>query len=201
MPMTNRVLSKKPSFRFAYIVSLVVFGMWFLAACDSAEDLVKDIVDVDFEEEATITLDATAEKSASATVTAAGDDCGTTSVNGALAELDIDGLDEIDIESVELNYVDASYSNAAWSPATETLTCRLTITGTQSTEIAETAVSSASGTIDVSLDQDQIDVINYYLANRDQTFTYCLVCDNENSFDSFSVSYSVDINVTVKGEF
>ena len=201
--MINRFSTMKKSLRIVFVFSVMMFGMCVLSACDSAEDLVKSLVDIDFEKAANITLkEVTAEKLGTASIQAAGDDCGSISVAQALEDLkaEIEDLDLIDIESVELNYVNASYKNASWTPNDGPLTCRLSITGTQRTEIAETAVSGASGEITVNLTDDQINVINYYLANRNETFNYCLECDGD-TLDSYYVTYAVDINVLIKGNF
>ena len=192
----------KKSLRIVLVFSVMMFGMCVLSACDSAEDLVKSLVDIDFEKDANIALkEVTAEKLGPASIQATGDDCGSISVAQALEDLkaEIEDLDKIDIESVEFKYVNASYKNAEWTPLDGTLTCRLSITGTQSTEIAETAVSGASGEITVILTDEQINVINHYLTNRNEAFTYCLECDD--TVDSYSVTYAVDINVMIKGNF
>ena len=42
-------------------------------------------------------------------------------------------------------------------------------------------------------------MINYYLANRGEEFTYCVVCD-DTEIDTYSVTYNVEIGVTIKGD-
>lgn len=187
------------------VFSVTVLCLWFLSACDAVKDTagdigdvtedVVDIVDGDFEKDFTISLNEITVQKADP------ERCGTKNVESSLKKLEnkIPGLTLLDIDSVSLNYVNASYDNASWTPATETLTCRLTITGTQSIEIAETDIDSASGIIDVTLTDEQISVINYYLSNRNEDFTYCLACDDGNTFDAYSVTYSMDLNVLVKG--
>jgi hypothetical protein len=129
------------------------------------------------------------------------DGCNTTSVAAELAKLEdeIDQLDEVDIDEVELNNVTATYT-ATWEPAAiTTLTCRLTISGNRNTELEATAINSPSGVVSFSLTPEQIEVINYYLANRNESFAYCLECDNDEAIDTYRVTYSVEIGVTITG--
>lgn len=202
--MSKLLFGEKLSCRMACIFLVMILGMFLFTACgsDSAEDLVRDVVDLDFDEDAEIELDdVTSEKTVDLAASAVVDGCGTTSVAAELAKLEdeIDDLDKVDIDDVELNYVTATYT-ATWEPvAITTLTCRLTISGTQNTELEATAINRPSGQISLSLTPDQRDVINYYLSNRNEPFDYCLVCDNDDAIDTYRVTYSVEIGVTISG--
>ena len=199
------IISKAGPMRALRILGVIcALAMGFMTLVGTSEDDAKKAagIDTSFDEDAEIELEpVTVEKTAAASIQQAGEDCNTMTINAALEALEdeIDGLDEVDIESVELDYVSGTYT-ASWTPAEVTsFTCRLTITGTESTTIAETAVNGADGSIDATLTQDQIDVINYYLANRNETFEYCVECDDE-EIDSYSVTYEVDIGVVIEGE-
>ena len=182
---------------------LGVFLLGLMAIVGSSSDDAKDVVDIDFEEDATITLpDVTADKNQQI-VSAVGENCNSTSVKNEIEKLEgeIDDLDKIDIDSVELRFITVSYL-AEWNPSSiKTLTCKLTINGDQNTEIAEMAINNPSGTSTLDLTDEQESVINYYLSNRSEVFTYCVECENDEFITDYSVTYSVDLGVTIKGEF
>jgi hypothetical protein len=199
------IISKAGTFKMLRILGIFcALGMGFMTLVGTSEDDATKAAGIDdsVETDADLTLDpVTVDKVGSTSIMAAGDDCNTLSINSALEAVkdDIENYDKLDISSVKLNYVSGVYT-ANWLPADVlSFTCSLTITGTQSTTIAETAINGTSGTIDDTLTQAQIDVINYYLANRGETFTYCVVCDDV-ELDSYSVTYEVEIGVTVKGD-
>jgi len=182
---------------------LGVFLLGLMAIVGSSSDDAKDVVDIDFEEDATIELaPVTADKNEQI-ASAVGDNCGTTSVNAEIKKLEdeIDDLDQIDVKSVELKYITVEYL-ASWFPASiKTLTCKLTISGDQDTEIAEMAINNPSGTSTLTLSDEQKNVINYYLNNRAKEFTYCVECDNDDLITDYTVTYNVDLGVRIKGEF
>lgn len=182
---------------------LGVFLLGLMAIVGSSSDDAKDVVDIDFEEDATIELaPVTADKNEQI-ASAVGDNCGTTSVNAEIKKLEdeIDDLDQIDVKSVELKNITVQYL-ASWFPASiKTLTCKLTISGEQDTEIAEMAINNPSGTSTLTLTEDQENVINYYLNNRGQEFTYCVECDNDEFLTDYTVEYAVDLEVRIEGEF
>lgn len=191
----------KRGYRGACIFLLMALGMFLFSACgsDSAEDLVRDVVDIDFDENATINLNELITGKASGSNPE--NDCNMTSVAAELEKLEdeIDNLEDVDIDDVELNNVRASY-RATWVPAeVTTLTCTLTLTGTRSTELEAHAINRSSGNMTFSLTPEQIEVINYYLSNRGEQFTYCLECDNFDAIDTFNVTYQVEFDVTITG--
>jgi len=203
------IISKAGKFktlRFLGVLCAIVMGFMTLVGCseDDVKDAVDDIVDIDFSKNAAFELEpVTVEKVSGASIQATGDDCDTLTINDALdaVEDEIEDLDRVDIDTVELEYVEASYSDASWTPADNmSLSCSLTITGSQPTiYIAETVINGASGIIDVALTQDQIDVINYYLSHRNEEFTYCVACDDTEGIDTYTVTYYIDINVSIDG--
>ena len=182
---------------------LGVFLMGLVAIVGSSSDDAKDVVNIDFDEDATITLpDVTADKNQQI-VSAVGDNCDSTSIDNELKKLEgeIDDLDKIDVDSVELRFITVQYL-AQWYPSSiKTLTCKLTINGDQNTEIAEMAINNPTGTSTLTLTDAQTSVINYYLSNRSKVFTYCVECENDELIDDYSVTYSVDMGVRIKGEF
>jgi hypothetical protein len=105
----------------------------------------------------------------------------------------------VEIDSIELNGISGTYT-ATWTPGTvSTFTCSLTITGSQPTiTIAETAINGATGDLSGLLTQEEIDVINYYLSNTSETFTYCVTCD-DTELTTFSVSYDIELDVNISG--
>ena len=194
--------------RFLGIFCAIAMG--FLTLVATSEDDVKDAVDIDFSETADIELnDVTVERIAVASIYGAGDDCDDISVAQALIDLEeqIEDLDEVDIEEIDLEYVEGTYSGATWLPAEITaITCSLTITGVtaeQSTTIAETVIQRAGGASGAlstdDLTDDQRDVLNFYLENRDEEFEYCVEC-SDTDLDSYSVTYSVNIGIEISGE-
>lgn len=202
------IISKAGAFKMLRIIGIFcAIVMGFVTLVGTSESDVKDAagIDTSFEKDADIELEpVTVEKSTNGlSIQAAGDDCDTMTIDDALTALenDIENLDQVNIDEIELLYVHGNYT-ASWSPEDVTsFTCSLTIAGTQSTTIAETAINSTSAnqTIDDTLTQAQIDVINFYLANTDEPFTYCVVCD-DTDIDSYNVTYNVEIGVTIKGE-
>ena len=201
------IISKAGTFRILRLFCILcAIAMGFLTLVGTSEDDATDALGIDdsVEADADLTLNpVTVEKQAGPAPLAEGDNCDTTSINAALDAVkdDIEDYDNLDINSVALRYVRGSYT-AAWEPLEAmSLTCSLTITGTQSTTIAETAINGTSGSIDETLTQEQIDVINYYLNNRNEEFTYCVECDEGvDAINSYSVTYEVEIGVTVKGD-
>jgi len=199
------IISKAGKFktlRFFGVLCAIVMG--FMTLVGTSEDDAKDLVDIDFNANAEFELEpVTVEKVGGASIQATGDDCDTLTINEALAavEDEIDDLDQVDIENVQLEYVEASYSDASWTPAENmSLSCSLTITGSQDPiTIAETVINGASGEIDVALTTDQIEVINHYLRNRNEEFTYCVACDDTGGIDTYTVTYYIDINVSIDG--
>jgi microcystin-dependent protein len=199
------IISKAGTFKLLRILGIFcAIAMGFVTLVGTSEDDATNAVGVDdsVEANADLTLDpVTVEKVGTTSIMAAGDDCNTISINSALEAVkdDIENYDNLDINSVELRYVSGSYT-ASWLPAEVTsFSCSLTITGEQSTTIAATAINNASGNLDSTLSQAQIDVINHYLNNRSEEFTYCVVCDDV-ELDSYSVTYEVEIGVKVKGD-
>jgi len=186
--------------RFA-LLGVILVG--FMAIVGSDSDDAKDLVDIDFEEDATIELaPVTADKNLRIT-SAVGDNCGMTSVKAEIKKIenDIDDLDQIDIDSVELSYITVSYL-AQWIPdSITTLTCKLVISGEKNTSIAEMGINNPSGMSTIDLEDAQLEVINYYLSNRAKEFTYCVECDNDELIEEFNVIYTAELGVTIKGEF
>lgn len=206
--MMNPLFNREKKCRVASIVFALALGLFLFSACssDTVQDLVKDVVDIDFDKNADIKLDdVTARKTVEVAPSAVSDGCDSTSVSAGLALLEdeIENLDIVDIADVELRYVNASYT-ATWDPAeVTTLSCSLSITGittpAQTALFEETVINSPSGVISYSLTPEQNDVINFFLTNRDEPFEYCLSCQNADAINSYEVTYSVEIGVTVTG--
>lgn len=183
------------------VMAVCLLGL--AAIVGSSSDDAKDLVDIDFEENATIELaPVTADKN-ERIAGAVGDNCDTTSVNAEIKKLedDIDDLDKIDVKEVDLRGITVTYL-AQWFPAAiTTLTCKLTISGDQDTEIAAMAINNPTGTSTLTLTEEQKNVINYYLSNRAKEFTYCVECDNDEFITDYTVTYEVEMDVKIKGEF
>jgi len=190
--------------RIIAVLLVVALGFVTLVGTseDDAEDAASDLVEINFDENADLELDAvTAEKPAEASTQAVGDDCNTLTINQALETVEdaVDDLDKVKIENVKLRYVEGTYT-AVWTPAAVgTFTCRLRIAGVQDTTIAETVINGGVGDLNNLLTEAQIDVIEYYLANRSEPFTYCLECDDA-ALDSYSVTFNAVIGVNIEGE-
>ena len=182
---------------------LCVILIGFMAIVGSDSDDAKDLVDIDFDEDTEISLESVTVTKDQFAASALGDNCATTSVKAELKKIedDIEDLDKIDVESVILNYITVEYL-AQWSPVSvDSLTCRLTISGEENTSIAEMAINNPSGSQTLNLTPEQIEVINYYLKNRAKEFTYCVECDNDALIDEYTVTYTAELGVTIKGEF
>ena len=189
---------------FRLVGVLCVLAMGFMTLVGTSSDDVADALDIDFEEDGTMSLSSVTvdENTNTLSATAVGDpNCNTTSINQALDSVDIDGfdLDSAEIDSVELNGISGTYT-ATWTPGSViSFTCSLAISGSQETiTIAETVINAASGNLDNLLTQDEIDVINYYLSHRGDEFTYCVTCSDA-GLDTFTVDYDIDIDVTISG--
>ena len=204
------IISRTGTLRLLRIIGVFcALTMGFLTLVGTSEDDATNALGIDdsVEEDADVQLDpVTVEKTSGIESLAAGDNCNTLSINDALESVkdQIEDFDNIDIDSVKLQYVQGTYTNANWTPVDITsLTCSLTISGSQPTiTIAETAVNKGSGDLTVEeLTTEQREAINHYLANRNETFTYCVECsEGEDSFDTYSVTYNVEIGVTIKGD-
>jgi hypothetical protein len=194
---------KLKALRFLGVFCVIIMG--FMTLVGTSEDDAKDTLGltVDFDEDATLSLDSVTVNDTVNTLSiqAVGDsNCGSTSINGALDAANIEDLDRVDIDSVDLNSLEGTYT-ATWEPDTVTsFTCSLTISGSQpDITIAETVINGATGVIDNLLTQEQIDVINYYLSNRDEVFSYCATCTGTDEIDTFSVTYDIDLDVNIQG--
>lgn len=199
----SMIITKSGKFkvlRFIGVFCAIIMG--FMTLVGTSEDDADDIIDIDFDAEAEVELDpVTVTQASGASIQIAGSDCGTISINGALEELEdeIENLDEVDIDSVDFDYISGTYSDVQWTPnPPATITCSLTITGTQSTTIAETVINGSDGNIDNTLTPDQIAVLNYYLDNRNEEFTYCVTC-TDTELTTYSVTYNVDIGIIIEG--
>jgi hypothetical protein len=208
------IISKTGTLKTLRILGILcAIAMGFMTLVGTSEDDATDALGVDDSVEAKADLEleevTVAKPSASLGILAEIKECNTISVKEALDAVkdDIENYDKLDINSVDLRYVSADYT-ATWSPAgVTTLACSLTIDGEGTeydTEIFATAfldgTGTASGTIDdTALTTEQLDVLQHYLDNRSETFDYCVVCD-ETDITSYSVTYEVDIGVTVKGD-
>lgn len=188
--------------RYLGIFCAIVMG--FMTLVGTSSDDVKDALNIDVDEDTTMELDSvTVNENVNTLVeTAIGDsNCDTTSIDQALNSVDIDPIDinDVDIDSIELNGISGTYT-ATWTPGTvSTFTCSLTVTGSQTTiTIAETAINGTSGDLSGLLTQEEIDVINYYLANTNETFTYCVTCD-DTALTTFSITYDIELDVNISG--
>jgi hypothetical protein len=191
--------------RVLLIFSVMAFG--FIAIVGTSSDDAKDLVDYEFETDAEFELPAVVAikrvSSDDPTPSAVGDDCGATTINAELEKIEdeIEDLDKIKIKKVTLDYMKVDYT-ASWTPSTiRDLTCYLVVRGEKSTVLSETAINNPSGSQTLSLTDAQTEVINYYLSNRDESFEYCVECANADNIDEYTVTYLVDIGVTIKGEF
>lgn len=191
--------------RVLLIFSVMAFG--FIAIVGTSSDDAKKLVDYEFEKDAEFELPAVvAEKRVSSdnyTPSAIGDDCGATTIKIELDKIkdDIKDLDKIKIKKVTLDYMKVDYT-ASWTPSTiRDLTCYLKIYGPKSAVVSETAINNPSGSQTLTLTDAQTEVINYYLSNRNESFEYCVECVNADNIYEYTVTYLVDIGVTIKGEF
>ena len=184
--------------RFFCVFFAITLG--FLTLVGTSEDDAKDAVDIDFDADADLELDSITvnEGVNTLSIMAAGDtNCGTTSINALLDAADIDDLDDVDIDRVDLENASGSYT-ATWTPGTvSSFTCSATVSGSQADiTVDETAILGATGA--VSIDEENIDALEYYLNNRNETFTYCVTCD-DTELDTFSVTYDITIEVNIQG--
>jgi hypothetical protein len=199
------MISKSTSiqmFRFFGVLCAIVFGFMTLVGT-SGEDAA-DALNIDFDEDASMSLNSvTVNESINTLVdTAIGDsNCSTTSIDDALDSVDIDGIDigNAEIDSIELNGISGTYT-ATWTPGSvASFTCSLTITGSQpAITIAETAINGATGDLSDLLTPNQRDVINFYLSNTGEEFTYCVTC-TDTELDTFSVTYDIELDVSISG--
>ncbi|PIE70722.1 MAG: hypothetical protein CSA22_06110 [Deltaproteobacteria bacterium] len=188
------------TFRLWGVFCIVVMG--FLTLVGTSSDDAKDLVDINFEKDAVFDLDpiTVSSRSGAFSVMAAGDDCGSTSINEALDRANIEDIDDVDIDSIKLEYLAGSYT-ATWKPSRiSSFTCSVRVTGPAGDiTIAETAINGRSGDLNDILTDDEISAINYYLRHRDETFTYCVTCQDDD-LNSYSVTYDLDLGVHIKGE-
>jgi len=192
--------------RYLGIFCAITMGFMTIVATgeDDAEDLAADIVDIDFDENADLELDSvTIEKSdAEVQIAATEQTCDTTSVNQAIADANIEGIDNVTIKTVKLLYVQARYRNATWAPSSSTsLTCTASISGGgPDATFTATAINAAnSDWVNLTLPTAAQDAINYYLTNRGEAFTYCVVCDDGDEITEYSVEYDLNIGVNIEG--
>jgi hypothetical protein len=190
--------------RFVCVFFAVTLG--FLTLVGTSEDDAKDAVDIDFNSDADLELDSiTVDEGVNTLSIMAAEDenCGTTNINEALDAANIDDLDEVDIQSVTLNGVSGTY-DATWLPVTvESFTCSATITGSQPDIVVdETVINDIDGTDDGSIvvSEENLDAIEYYLNNRDETFTYCVTCTDVEGLTEFEVTYDITLDVNIEGE-
>jgi hypothetical protein len=203
--MVIQKMKRVKGLRNLAVLGIILLGFMAVvgSSSDDAKDVAKDVVDIDFEEDATITLPAVTADKNFRVAGAVSDNCGTTSVKDEINKIedDIEDLDLIDIDSVKLRYITVSYL-AQWVPdSIKTLTCKMSISGDQNTSIAEMAINNPSGSSTLELTDEQLSVINYYLSNRAKEFTYCVECDNDELITDYTVSYTAELGVTIKGEF
>jgi len=193
---------------FLAIAAVLTFTVALLIGCD-LEDEVKDKAEDEgmneFEDSAEFELEPLTVGPGDANAKAL-HTCGDTSVNSELEKADIDPND-ITINEIDLLYVQARYSDASWLPEDiTTLTCSLYLgpkAGSQgpSVTMSETAVNNGSNGAweDLTLTDEAVNAVNYYLSHPDEVFEYCVDCTDEP--DSGFFRYWVNIGVNVEGEY
>ena len=114
------------------------------------------------------------------------------------------GVDISNIKSVKLNGLKARYQNVILNPEVDDFSCTVTITqvnpaGDNDTKLPDINVKVGSSEWGgVALTDDNLSVINYYLANRDSSFDICAVCtDDLTPVESFSATIEVRFDVEI----
>jgi hypothetical protein len=199
------IISKSGKFKMLRCLGVfcaMMMGFITLVGC-SVEDAADTLgIDTDFDETESLDLDTVTvtENFNTLSILAAGDpNCGSTSIQQAIDEADIDGLDDVDIDSINFAGMSGTYT-ADWTPDTVTFfTCSVTISGSQDTiTIAETAIDGMEGDLENLTTPEEEAVLNYYIDNRDEVFNYCVTCDDV-EIDTYTVTYDVNVAVRIKG--
>jgi len=212
----SRLCSNVIRFTFILLLSTCI-----MIGCsdDDIQELVADVVDIDFNETATLQLDALSvsqtEQQGQVVAMALAADCPVTSINTEISNLDFGDVDvninNLTINSITLNSLSATYV-ADWdTEVASSLNCELTVT--RVTDVAsETLDETYKATVDVvinttssgpdtvNVDTDDLAVINYFFTNRGEYFKYCMECDASEGAPAFSVDYTLVASVTVDGE-
>ena len=196
-----------------YLGIFCAITMGFFSIVATSEEDAKDAigVTVPFEGDAEIELDPVTVEKTDEPAPAAGDpDCPDVTVQAVLDDA-LDGLvDGItitgsDVDTITLNYANSTYT-ALWTGtgAPTEISCVLEITGlttpAQSITLAATAIQNA-GPVSVGFNNAELAVINFYLQNRTEQFEYCYTCTSSDNIDTYDVTFTIDIGVTVEGEY
>jgi len=189
------------------LICVISFGLiTILGSGDAAEDLINEFADFNEEEDLDFQPLIVTESSGSGFgILAVNSECEETSINTVLDNAGIEDIDNVSINSVTLEYLQVQYQ-ASWEGTPISLSCEFSLTGDGGdiTDLSSTDIvieGSASGWSDVTLNNEQIGVINTYLSNRDTTFEYCVECTDDPELDSYTITYYVRVGVTIDGDF
>ncbi|MCZ7583421.1 MAG: hypothetical protein M5R36_08870 [Deltaproteobacteria bacterium] len=191
----------KARYVFLWIGVVLCFG--FVAASCDLEDEAKDEamknVDTSFEKDAELELEPIEAEQTAAKLQPLDMDCGITSVNEELERNDVD-TEGADIDSITLEYVEAKYADAMWEPVeVGSVSCAMTLWGDAGSAliVEQDVVKGSMSWTPIEVDANAEELINYYLAHRDEEFNYCVECTDA---DSYHVMWYVRIGVLVEGE-
>jgi hypothetical protein len=190
--------------RMLGILCAIAMGFMCLVGC--GEEAVTDAlgIDTDVNESAEITLDPVTTSFSSVSSIQANGDCGAMTIQQVVNEIEQNigqDLDNIKDLSITVNDISGTYT-ASWEPPSEgPISYYLSITGTQSTDIAVTVIESNTGIITKGLTQDNRNAINYYLSNWNEPFDYCLSCYNTQNITFYSVTFeALVLGVQITGK-
>jgi hypothetical protein len=199
-----------------YLGIFCAITMGFFSIVATSEDDAKDALGIDdsFSKSADVELPEINVTKTSEAAAAANPETGQTTVQAAIDEANIEGLDEVDIDSVTLNDMEIEYRDTNWKPDTmESITCVLDIkeVNPPATRDAYDAtfagilineINPNAASIPVSLTTEQARAWNYYIKkdNWDKPFNYTLLCDDDGgAITDFDITLNVVLGITIDG--
>ncbi|MCG6909009.1 MAG: hypothetical protein LJE94_02660 [Deltaproteobacteria bacterium] len=212
------IIQKAGVFRLLrYLGVFCAITMGFFSIVATSEDDVKDALDLEFSENYELsTGEVTVAKPAAVQIAEVVKGCtDSLSVRGVMQNLeDWEDIEKVDIDSIKLDpkKIRVEYRNAWTDPANETFSCTATFEELNPPDTRDAYTFSLPAfdvtfndstwktAVDIDPTDEMMNAINYFLANRAETFKICYECTfDEQTIDDWSVGIRLILPVKITG--
>jgi len=210
------IIQKAGMFKFLrYLGIFCALTMGFFSIVATSEDDVKDALNLTFDKDFDLTVqDITVSKNAGPGAAAVFEVCEEKiAVQDGIDALEDADLSDVSISRVSLNTLEVRNTNTTWTTTGgDILTCEISLTeidppaaevrAPYDTTLPEIQITQAETTwVSLTLSQENLDVINYYLANRLEKFDICVECDDQlEEITEFNVTVQINFDVNIEGK-